>query len=489
VKRLVAVSLLTGTFVLGSAAVASAHPLGNFTVNHYDGLTFSTTSVRDDAVLDTAEIPTEQARHTVDSNGDGRISDVERATYAASMCTRLAAGLRLDVGTAPATFAALQSSYAYRPGAAGLSTARLTCTLTASVDLRQSGRVTLTDTFDQDRIGWHEITARGSGTHLVQSPVPAVSVSDALLHYPNDLLSSPLDVRRAVVQVVPGSGRSTVAAGVGSIPGAGPIARLVEHLNHFFTSLAGSRHLTFGVGLLAVLVSLLLGASHAALPGHGKTVMAAYLARKGSDGVRGSTRDAVVVGATVTITHTLGVIVLGLALSVSSSLAGESVTKDLGVVSGGLVALIGAGLLVTALLRRRQQPHHDYGYDHGHDHEHHHDHDHHGHSHARGRGRLGLVGMGVAGGLVPSPSALVVLLGAIALGRTWFGITLVLCYGIGMAATLTAAGILLVRVSDRWAGRVAHRLGSQRLAGAAPVMTAGLVLVVGLGLATRSLAV
>jgi ABC-type nickel/cobalt efflux system permease component RcnA len=97
--------------------------------------------------------------------------------------------------------------------------------------------------------------------------------------------------------------------------------------------------------------------------------------------------------------------------------------------------------------------------------------------------------MGVAGGLVPSPSALVVLLGAIALGRTWFGITLVLCYGMGMAATLTAAGILLVRVSDRWAGRVAHRLGSQRLAGAAPVMTAGLVLVVGLGLATRSLAV
>ena len=97
--------------------------------------------------------------------------------------------------------------------------------------------------------------------------------------------------------------------------------------------------------------------------------------------------------------------------------------------------------------------------------------------------------MGVAGGLVPSPSALVVLLGAIALGRTWFGITLVLCYGIGMAATLTAAGILLVRVSDRWAGRAARRFGSQRLAGAAPVMTAGLVLVVGLGLATRSLAV
>jgi ABC-type nickel/cobalt efflux system permease component RcnA len=273
---------------------------------------------------------------------------------------------------------------------------------------------------------------------------------------------------------------------VGSIPGAGPIARLVERLNRFFTSLAGARHLTLGVGLLAVLVSLLLGASHAALPGHGKTVMAAYLARKGSDGVRGSTRDAVVVGATVTVTHTLGVLVLGLALSLSSSLAGESVTKDLGVISGALVALIGAGLLVTALLRRRLPEHQEHGHDH---HQHAHDDHHHEHTHVHGRGRLGLVGMGVAGGLVPSPSALVVLLGAMALGRTWFGISLVFCYGIGMAATLTAAGILLVRVSDRWAGRVARRLGSQHLAGAAPVMTAGLVLVVGLGLATRSLAV
>ena len=483
-KRAVAVAMLTGTFVLGSAAVASAHPLGNFTVNHYDGLTFSTTSVNDFAVIDAAEIPTEQARHSIDTNGDGQVSDAERAAYAATMCPRLAAGLQLIVGQTLAHFSVSASSYAYRPGAAGLHTSRLACTLSAPVDLRQRAVVSFTDTFDHDRIGWHEITARGNGTHLLQSPVPAVSVSDTLLHYPSDLLSSPLDVRRATIQVAPGTGQSTFAAGVGSIPGAGPVARLVERLNRFFTSLAGSRHLTLGVGLLAVLVSLLLGATHAALPGHGKTVMAAYLARKGSDGARGSTRDAVVVGGTVTITHTMGVLVLGLALSLSSSLAGESVTKDLGVVSGALVALIGAGLLVTALLRRRQEQLHEHAHEDGHDH----DHDHH-HHHEHKRGRLGLVGMGVAGGLVPSPSALVVLLGAVALGRTWFGIALVLCYGIGMAATLTAAGILLVHVSDRWAGRVASRLGSQRFAGAAPVMTAGLVLVVGLGLATRSLAV
>lgn len=100
--------------------------------------------------------------------------------------------------------------------------------------------------------------------------------------------------------------------------------------------------------------------------------------------------------------------------------------------------------------------------------------------------------MGVAGGLVPSPSALIILLSAVALGRTAFGILLVVGYGIGMAATLTAAGILLVRIRDRYqrgarsgSGRV--RRAGRRWAAVAPYATAVLVLVVGLGLVARSL--
>jgi nickel/cobalt transporter (NicO) family protein len=98
--------------------------------------------------------------------------------------------------------------------------------------------------------------------------------------------------------------------------------------------------------------------------------------------------------------------------------------------------------------------------------------------------------MGVAGGLVPSPSALVVLLGAIALGRTWFGVLLVLGYGVGMAATLTLVGVLLVRLRDRfdplrWGG-LRHRL--TRLRNWLPALTATFVLVVGLGLAVRAAA-
>jgi ABC-type nickel/cobalt efflux system permease component RcnA len=480
-RRLLAV--VGGGLVLAvlPAAPAAAHPLGNFTVNHYDGLTLLPSSVDDEAVLDSAEIPTAQARSSVDANGDGQLLEVERASYAVARCTDLARSLVLAIGQTRGTFHVRSSSYELRPGAAGLQTSRLLCGLTADADLSTAALVSFRDSYLGDRIGWREITAAARGVHLRESPVPARSVSDELRHYPNDLLSSPLDVRAAAIDVQPGVGLSTLAQGIRHVPGAGGVARIVESLNRVFTRLAGSRHLTVGVGLLAVAVSLLLGATHAALPGHGKTVMAAYIA-----GTRGRSRDAVIVGATVTATHTAGVLGLGLALTLSSSLAGDRVTTELGVVSGLLIATIGAGLAVTAIRRRRGN---EDGDGHGRQHGHEHAHDHgHGHSHAtRPSGRAGLVGMGVAGGLVPSPSALVVLLGAVALGRTVFGVLLVLTYGVGMAATLTAAGLLLVRVTGRFRDRAAGPAAwARRVGGSMPLVTAGLVLFVGLALAARS---
>jgi ABC-type nickel/cobalt efflux system permease component RcnA len=199
----------------------------------------------------------------------------------------------------------------------------------------------------------------------------------------------------------------------------------------------------------------------------------------------------------VTVTHTAGVLLLGLLISGSSALAGESVLSWLGVLSGVLVMGVGGWLLRSAL-RNRRHPHTVSGvrelalvgggtvaapetaYGHGHGHGH-------GHSHSFNRG--GLIGMGIAGGLVPSPSALVVLLGAVALGRTWFGVLLVFGYGFGMAATLTAVGLVLVRLRDRLdtmprVDKLRLRLG--RLSAWMPVLTAGLVLVVGLGLALRA---
>lgn len=491
-----AVALMVALWV-ATAPPAAAHPLGNFTVNHYDGLRIETSRIVNAAVVDWAEIPTSQLETTVDSDGDGQASEAERAGFAARRCADVAGAQEVRVDGEPSVFRTERSSFDFRPGVAGLRTARLSCRLVAEAELGDAATVVFRDRFEEHRIGWREITATGVGVHLVRSPVPSRSVSDELRRYPDDLLSSPLDVREATLVVRPGPGVGSASPHGVAVASPGLADRTVGRITARFNDLVGRKDLTFGVGFLAVALSLLLGASHAVLPGHGKTVMAAYLA-----GRQGSARDAVLVGATVTVTHTAGVLVLGVALSLSTTLAGDVVLAWLGVASGALVALLGATLLSGALRAghggRAKDPEDD-GHphpdaDHHHHHRHHHQHDqHHGsEASAVGAGRRGLVAMGVAGGLVPSPSALVVLLAAIALGRTAFGVVLVLAYGIGMAATLTVVGLLLVRFRDRVtqrgvSGRAPLARVARRWANAVPVATASLVMIVGVGLAARSL--
>src|SRR5262244_3104003 len=153
-----------------------------------------------------------------------------------------------------------------------------------------------------------------------------------------------------------------------------PVSRWVAEADRTLERLVGG-HLTPLVGALAVLLALTLGAAHAALPGHGKTVMAAYIA-----GRRGRRRDALTVGAIVTLTHTGGVLVLGLLLTATAGLAAEVVLSWLGIASGVLVAAVGAAMLV-GVLRRRAPAHGHHGHSHDHDHGHSHDHNH-GHSHS-----------------------------------------------------------------------------------------------------------
>ena len=503
---------------VATAAPAAAHPLGNFTVNHYDGLRVEASRIVDNAVVDWAEIPTTQLAPSVDADGDGHATPTERAAYAVRRCAELAGALDLTVDGSASALRPERSGFEYRPGVAGLRTARLSCRLVADADLEGGGTVVFRDGFEAGRIGWREVTATAEGVHFSRSSVPERSVSDQLRRYPDDLLASPLDVRQATLAVEPGPGASAGTPGGITLAAPGVAERTVGRLTARFNELVGRKDLTVGVGLLAVALALLLGASHALLPGHGKTVMAAYLA-----GRQGSARDAVLVGATVTVTHTAGVLVLGVALSLSASLAGDAVLGWLGVVSGALVVAVGAGLLAGAVRGRHESGpgllHHSHGglgHTHGpgaHDHDQGpsgdptvaaHDHDQgpsgdptvaaHDHDHAPVTrvGRRGLVGMGVAGGLVPSPSALVVLLAAVALGRTAFGVLLVLAYGLGMAGTLTITGLVLVRVRDRLARRSGARWrpvawATSRWAGAVPFTTATLVIVVGVGLAVRSL--
>jgi ABC-type nickel/cobalt efflux system permease component RcnA len=576
-NRLAAATLAAGAAAvlgLGLAPTAAAHPLGNATVNHYDGLTFYQDHIEDLAVEDVAEIPTYQRKATIDANGDGKLSAGERAAYARSQCRALSRADRIVVGGHRLSLSVSSSSYTERPSRTvrGLFIGRLSCHLRGDADLSHAATVSINDNWDGSGIGWHEITAVGHGVSLKKSPVPAKSISDALRHYPNNLLSSPLQVRSATIHTVPGGGASTYLGGQ-DIPVAGFFVRQINKIAGTFESLVGAQHVTLGVGLLALVLSLALGAGHAFLPGHGKTIMAAYLV-----GRRGRLRDVVTVGATVTITHTAGVLILGLALAASASFAPTAVEQILGVTSGLIVAAVGVWLLVTAIRRRLagvrpvadsladlpvaepaavasgpaadvaarqaasitggpavalttaepvahrhgwrgQHVHaHEASRDHGHEHDlgHGHEHGHdgtvleQGHSGkagpvlaparktapaqdgapATGRpfGRGGLLGLGIAGGLVPSPSAVLVLLAAVALGRTVFGVALVVGYGVGMASALTAAGLLLVRMRGRLdRALMARRFGwLARVADALPLLTGVLVLLVGVGLALRA---
>jgi ABC-type nickel/cobalt efflux system permease component RcnA len=198
-----------------------------------------------------------------------------------------------------------------------------------------------------------------------------------------------------------------------------------------------------------MLLAAALGALHALGPGHGKAIVGAYLV-----GTRGSARHALFLGLIVTVTHTLGVYALGLVtLGASQWILPERLLPWLSAASGLLVLAIGASL-ASARLGAALEEDHSHDDDHHHHHHHHDGHQHH-HRHAHlppdgaGLGWKSLLALGVSGGLLPCPSALVVMLGAIALGRTAFGLLLIVAFSVGLAAVLTAVGLVFL-YARRW---------------------------------------
>jgi nickel/cobalt transporter (NicO) family protein len=518
---------LAATLLVAGATGAAAHPLGNFTVNTYSGLRVGPDRLIVDYVVDMAEIPTFQTRQAIDSDDNGRVTGPEAATWRDRECPRLATGLRATVDGRPAALAVTGSALTFPKGVGGLQTLRLECALAAPLPAGQG--LTYTDTNLEGRVGWREITAVGDRATLETADVPTTSPSARLTTYPQDQLSSPLNQRAASLRFHPGGPPAPPpagsvggpAAGSGEAAGEAPTSRCeaprrgslaepgagcatlstppvaggeapgavqrggVDRATAAFTALVGERSLSPGFALVALLLAVGLGAAHALAPGHGKTVMAAYLV-----GLRGTLRQAATIGATVTLTHTAGVLLLGLVLTTSGAVASERVYPWLGLGSGLLLAGVGIGLLVRA------RPGHGHPHLHEHpdpDHPHPHDHDHH-HGAVPGAGRplgwRGLVALGLAGGLVPSPSAVVVLLGGIALGQAWFGVALVLAYGLGMAATLTGVGLLLAHLRTRMDRRLRVPAGSVlgRIGRLLPAVTASVIVLVGLGLAASGAA-
>lgn len=437
---LVLAVLLVGWF----AGSAGAHPLGNYTVNRFRGITIAPDGIAIDYVLDLAEIPTFQARGAVAAAGS-----TER--YAATRCEEIAANVTLQVGGAVRGLHVRSAQASFPSGEGGLATTRIECGLRSDGAVPQpTGELSLDDANATDRIGWQEITATGVGVTL-QTELPAVSPSERLTRYPTGdaaLVVPRLAQGRATFEIVDAAARLPMD-GAAPMVADGAVSRRVDPLG----ALIGRG----GEGWWAMLVALgtaaALGALHGLAPGHGKTVVAAYLV-----GTRGTPRHAAFLGLTVTLTHTVGVFALGgITLVLSRYLLPETLFPWLSLASGLLVVALGLGLASQRLgaLRgaardaRRELDHtHDdfaplpYGVSHTHG----------GRAHTHlppGTGGAGvtwrsLLALGVSGGLVPCPSALILLLSAISLGRVGFGLLLVVVFSAGLALVLTGIGLLLV---------------------------------------------
>ena len=391
-RRVVLCAVALAALVLPVAA--SAHPLGNFTVNRFSRIEVAGPRVYVHYVLDLAEIPTFQA---------GKID-------APSYARRIARGAHLTVNERRQQLVPVETALAHPAGAGGLKTTRFEVVLQGP-KLTGASRVTYRDENYAGRIGWKEI--------LVGN---APSSSDELRAYPKDLLSSPLAVTAVQTRLVPGT-----------VPGTRP------HVTHGtalqardriadsrFAALVGRDHLGAWVILASLGAALFWGMAHALSPGHGKTIVTAYLV-----GQRGTPRHAALLGLIVTVTHTIGVFTLGLiTLLLSRFIVPDQLYPWLNLVSGLLVVTIGASVLRARWLHRRAHAH-------GHDHHHH-------HGHGEDLSLRSLFAVGVSGGLLPCPSALVVLLAAISLHRLAFGLLLIVAFSAGLALTITGIGLAAV---------------------------------------------
>jgi ABC-type nickel/cobalt efflux system permease component RcnA len=465
------------------AGPASAHPLGNFSVNHLDVVRVSADRVDVRYILDQAEIPTFRQRDL----SPAQVLDRTRALVARGVTVQ-AGGRPVPLRLAPG------GRISFPVGAGGLHTTRVELLLSARVATR--GAVVARDATFPGRVGWRAVVVRpGAGT-AVRASVPSTDPTRGLRVYPKAVLSSPADRASARLDVEAGHG--TVSAP--RLDGDGVATVRGHESGDGFAGIFADASAGRGVLLFLLLAAFGWGAVHALSPGHGKAMVAAYLV-----GTRGRARHAVALGMTVTVTHTIGVFALGVVtLALSQAILPEDLYPWLNLASGLLVLVVGGGVLRARVRAARAASDHDHG---GHDHAHagddHAGHDqaghahagddhagdahphghHHHHHHDTPLTRRGLLAMGASAGLIPCPSALVVLLGAIAQHQVALGLLLIVAFSAGLAATLTVLGIAVVH-----AGRITARIRpSSRLGTALPAASAVVIVAAGLLLTARAI--
>ncbi|HEY6332949.1 MAG TPA: hypothetical protein VI756_26730 [Blastocatellia bacterium] len=572
----------SSVLVLGSlallllvAAGAFAHPLGNFTINHFARIEVGRGGqVHLRYVIDMAEISTIQELQAAGVKDTSAPTIEELNAYLERVASEYPNGLLLTLDGSPIGLRCTSKNLSMPDGAGGLKTLRTELDYEGdlpSTMALQPHSLRFEDRNHDKRIGWHElVVVPGPGVSIFNSSAYGSAITDELKAYPQDAVAAPLNERTADLSFVSGP----VPAGARPLD-ARAGGKLILNRDRL-AELIAAPHISPFAALVGLLIAVALGSIHAMSPGHGKTVVGAYLV-----GSRGTAMHAAFLGLTVTITHTAGVFALGLVTLVASKyVLPERLFPILSFLSGAMVVGIGFSLLVRRLrvVRSARQGrgihnhshshesshshhhHHDHFHshadvhshshdiadgnlqshalihqhahagpghalhtaihsdiqaevpahshdaghshsddhgharahqhnhtgltEHGHDHDHsHHSHEHHsdfehgdshGHVHSHGGvahshlppgadgqpiGWRSLLALGISGGLLPCPSALVVLLAAISLHRVGYGLLLVIAFSAGLAGSLTAVGLLFV-----YAGRLMKSKSAGRMA-------------------------
>jgi len=485
---------LAALMALG-AGTAAAHPLGNFSISHYAALEPGATEVTVRYVIDMAEIPTFQ-----EVQDTGLVTEAGHASvapWAAAKAAALARGLKLTLGDQPLALSVVSHQTIFPPGAGGLPTLKLGVIYRAPLPPGASGTLELRyhDENFADRAGWKEIIARpGAGATLVASTAPATDRSRELSDYPTDLLNSPPQDVEARVTFTRAPAAIAAAAPLAPAPPMAlrPNPQAGSGSNAFADLVARSEP---GLGLLALALATaaVLGAFHALEPGHGKTIVAAYLV-----GSRGTAWHALILGLVVTISHTAGVYLLGgVTFYASNHVVPEKLYPWLSLGSGLTIAVLGVVMFTRRFSGVADHHHGPGGHHHhgppGHTHTHDHGHEHDGlpahthgpdDSHAHSPVSLrALVALGISGGIIPCPAALVVLLTALSMHRIGFGLVLIVAFSVGLAAVLVAIGVLMV-----YAGRLMTRFrdDSPWISRWLPLTSSAVMTVLGLGIAIQA---
>ena len=497
---------LFAALFLAFAAHVAAHPLGNFSISQYSALQIGEQDVEVRYIVDMAEIPTFQEIQEIGLVP--KADDGSAKAYAARKAESLRRGLMLEINGRPVPLRPESHEIIFPEGAGGLPTLKIGVVYKGKLAAASGGGYSLSyrDGNFAGRAGWKEIIAvAGPGVKLLNSSVPEIDRSARLSDYPTDLLNSPPQQLEARVDfsVTPpagvADGSSTASKPVivktetpipqtrkaeskrsgqaaSSTPPTAPANNILHAKDspaknslqlkansqatprNSFTEIMAKKELGLGVILAALAVAVGLGAFHALEPGHGKTLVAAYLV-----GSRGTVKHAVLLGLIVTTAHTAGVYLLGaITLYASKYIVPERLYPWLGAISGVMIAALGLILLVRRYQGRNGMPgqshhhhgahdhaahvhHHENGPEHAHGHHHHHGgHTQHHHEVNQVVSLKQLLALGISGGIVPCPAALVVLLSAVAMQRIGFGLLLIVAFSVGLAAVLIAIGMLMV---------------------------------------------